>query len=42
LFILVTLFLPRGLMGLFAPRARLAPSKPEPEQAVGPVREVTG
>jgi urea transport system permease protein len=42
LFILVTHFLPRGLMGLFAPRARLAPSKPEPEQAVGPVREVTG
>ncbi len=41
LFIVVTLFLPRGLMGLLAPRLRPAPAEPEPEPAVGPVREVT-
>ena len=44
LFIVVTLFLPRGLMGLLAPRARPAPAEPEPEPAVGPLecrREVT-
>ena len=40
LFILVTLFLPRGLMGLLAPRIRPAPAEPEP--AIGPAREVTG
>ena len=32
----------RGLMGLFAARARPAPAEPEREPAVGPVREVTG
>jgi urea transport system permease protein len=42
LFILVTLFLPRGLMGLLAPRVRPAPAEPEPEPAVGPAREVAG
>jgi urea transport system permease protein len=42
LFIVVTLFLPLGLMGLLAPRARPAPADPEPEPSVGPVREVTG
>jgi len=42
LFILVTLFLPRGLMGLLAPRVRPAPAEPEPEPTIGPVREVTG
>jgi urea transport system permease protein len=47
LFILVTLFLPRGLMGLLAPRAKSmstgpAPAEPEPQAAVGAVREVTG
>jgi len=42
LFIVVTLFLPRGLMGLFVPRARPARSGSEPEPTVGPAREVTG
>jgi urea transport system permease protein len=41
LFIVVTLFLPRGLMGLLAPRIRPAPAEPEPEPAVGSIREVT-
>jgi urea transport system permease protein len=43
LFIFVTLFMPRGLMGLFAPRARPAAPAPEPEPAeVGAAREVAG
>ena len=42
LFIGVTLFLPRGLMGLLAPRIRPAPAAPEPEPAIGPVLEATG
>jgi urea transport system permease protein len=42
LFIVVTLFMPRGMMGLLAPRARPAPFEPQPEPAVGSVREVTG
>jgi urea transport system permease protein len=40
LFILVTLFLPRGLIGVLAPRARLTPPEPEPEPEVAGVREV--
>ena len=42
LFILVTLFLPRGLMGLAASRARPARPEPEPESPVAPAREATG
>ena len=42
LFIVTTLFLPRGLMGLLAPRTRLTPPEPEPDTPVGEVREVTG
>ncbi len=42
LFIFVTLLLPRGLMGVFAPRARMVPPEPEPEPPVGEAREVTG
>jgi urea transport system permease protein len=42
LFIFVTLFLPRGLMGLFAPRTRIVPDAPEPDTPVGEAREVTG
>jgi len=42
LFILVTLFLPRGIIGLFAPRSVGGP-KPEPESATAAAaREVTG
>ena len=42
LFVLSTLFLPRGLMGLLAPRARPSRGPAEPEPAVGPAREETG
>jgi urea transport system permease protein len=42
LFIFVTLFLPRGLMGVFAPRARVVPDEPAPDLPVGEAREVTG
>ena len=42
LFIFVTLFLPRGLMGVFAPRVRVVPDTPEPDMPVGEAREVTG
>jgi urea transport system permease protein len=42
LFIFVTLFLPRGLMGLFAPRVRIVPDEPKDEVPVGEAREVTG
>src|SRR5580692_5618359 len=42
LFIFVTLFLPRGLMGVFAPRVRVVPDTPEPDLPVGEAREVTG
>jgi urea transport system permease protein len=41
LFIVVTLFLPRGLMGLLAPRARPTPAGLEPEPDVAPIREAT-
>lgn len=40
LFIFITLFLPRGLMGLFAPRTRVAPAEEIPARAAA--REVTG
>jgi urea transport system permease protein len=42
LFIFVTLFLPRGLMGVFAPRVRVVPDTPAPDLPVGEAREVTG
>jgi urea transport system permease protein len=42
LFIFVTLFLPRGLMGLFAPTVRVVPDAPVVEPQVGEAREVTG
>ncbi|HVC62580.1 MAG TPA: urea ABC transporter permease subunit UrtC [Acetobacteraceae bacterium] len=42
LFIFVTLFLPRGLMGVFAPRVRVVPEAPEAELPAGAAREVTG
>ncbi|HET8995786.1 MAG TPA: urea ABC transporter permease subunit UrtC [Acetobacteraceae bacterium] len=49
LFIFTTLLLPRGLMGLFAPRSRLTPPEPAPDipagaatEIVGDVHEVTG
>jgi urea transport system permease protein len=42
LFIFVTLFLPRGLMGVFAPRVRIVPDEPKDEVPVGEAREVTG
>ena len=42
LFIFVTLFLPRGFMGLFAPRLRVVPDEPPAESPVGEAREVTG
>ncbi len=42
LFIFVTLFLPRGLMGVFAPRVRIVPDEPAIEPPVGEAREVTG
>jgi urea transport system permease protein len=42
LFIFVTLFLPRGLMGVFAPRVKIVPDAPAVEPAVGAAREVTG
>ena len=42
LFIFVTLFLPRGLMGVFAPRVRVVPDEPAPDMPVGEAREVTG
>ena len=42
LFIFVTLFLPRGIMGLFAPRVRTVPDEPAAEPPVGEAREVTG
>lgn len=42
LFIFVTLFLPRGLMGLFSPRSRLTPPEPTPDIPVGEATEVTG
>jgi len=42
LFIFVTLFLPRGLMGVFAPRVRIVPDAPEAEEPVAEAREVTG
>lgn len=42
LFIFTTLLLPRGLMGLLAPRTRLAPPEPEPDIPVGEPTEVTG
>jgi urea transport system permease protein len=42
LFIFVTLFLPRGLMGIFAPRVRVVPDTPAPDLPVGEAREVTG
>jgi len=42
LFIIVTLFLPRGLMGIFAPRVRIVPDEPPAEVPVGEAREVVG
>jgi urea transport system permease protein len=42
LFIFVTLFLPRGLIGVFAPRVRVVPDEPAPDLPVGEAREVTG
>lgn len=42
LFIFITLFLPCGLMGLLAPRARVAPVAPSAEMPVGEAREVVG
>jgi urea transport system permease protein len=42
LFIFVTLFLPRGLMGVFAPRVRIVPDESAIEPPVGEAREVTG
>jgi len=42
LFIFVTLFLPKGLMGIFAPRVRLVPDAPPVEVPVGEAREVVG
>jgi urea transport system permease protein len=42
LFIFITLFLPRGLMGLFVPRTRVAPTEEIPTPAAGTAREVTG
>ncbi|MGD9615429.1 MAG: urea ABC transporter permease subunit UrtC [Alphaproteobacteria bacterium] len=42
LFIVVTLFLPRGLMGLLARRPRPAPAEPEPDTAVGVARKAAG
>ncbi len=42
LFIFITLFLPRGLMGLFVPRARVAPTEEIPARAAATAREVTG
>ena len=42
LFIFTTLLLPRGLMGLLAPRTRLTPLEPAPDIPVGEATEVTG
>jgi urea transport system permease protein len=42
LFIFVTLFLPKGLMGIFAPRVRVVPDEPPDEVPVGEAREVVG
>jgi urea transport system permease protein len=42
LFIFITLFLPRGLMGLFAPRVRVAPEEDIPTPAAAAAHEVTG
>ena len=42
LFVFVTLFLPRGLMGLFAPRSRIVPPEVEATPAMSAAREVTG
>ncbi len=42
LFIFATLFLPKGLMGVFAPRLRVVPDEPPAEVPVGEAREVTG
>jgi urea transport system permease protein len=42
LFIFVTLFLPKGLMGVFAPRVRIVPDEPAIEPPVGEAHEVTG
>jgi urea transport system permease protein len=42
LFIVVTLFLPKGLMGVFAPRVRVVPDEPPAEVPVGEAREVVG
>ena len=42
LFIFVTLFLPRGLMGVFAPRVRIVPDESTSDAPVGEAREVTG
>jgi len=42
LFIFVTLFLPKGLMGLFAPRVRIVPDAPPADVPVGEAREVVG
>ena len=42
LFIFVTLLLPRGLMGLFAPWVGVVPDVPTPARPVGSAREVTG
>jgi urea transport system permease protein len=42
LFICVTLFLPRGLMGLFAPRTPLAPAEEIPTPGAAAAHEVTG
>jgi urea transport system permease protein len=42
LFIFVTLFLPRGVMGLFARRTRLAPEPTMESPAVAAAHEVTG
>ncbi len=42
LFICITLFLPRGLMGLFAPRTRVPPAEEIPTPAAAAAHEVTG
>jgi len=42
LFIFVTLFLPRGLMGMFAPRARIGPAEQIPTPRAAAAHEVTG
>ncbi|HUB48127.1 MAG TPA: urea ABC transporter permease subunit UrtC [Acetobacteraceae bacterium] len=42
LFIVVTLFLPKGLMGVVAPRVHVVPDEPQPEVPVGEAREVVG